>query len=138
MAHVEQNQIIVDGPRTVVYRVALLGDGSSSDFANKVIVQTNTFNPIPNRFRVKKVEAQFSVFAGKLEFYEATTPANSLTFLTIPEATFVSTQWGYFNGVPGTSAGNFNGEISISTQNLDQAGAQGTIIFTLDKMFTDD
>ena len=126
MANTITSQILSDGERNAVVRISIVGD-SSGDEASTTLVNASDFSGSFGDLKITGIWAQLDGFSAKLEWNANT----NVDILNIPANLEIDQKFGDFGGLINSSGAGKNGDIDITTTDLDTE--EGTIILWMKK-----
>ena len=120
MANLVGIQDQVDGPRHLVVRVDITGDGSS---ATESVTVAETALKNCEEFRLDRITGRLAGFSGNLE-WEGTTPVE---FLQIPDGADMERNFTSVSGETNPKVAGYTGDVKLNLAGL-AAGEKGSLL----------
>ena len=131
MANVGTKQTLMDGPRNLVVKVALVADGVADSSDELMINVSDYSSPTPdgtNPVKITRIWAQLAGFAATLE-WDATTNVDIVTISIDME---FDQDYRSIGGLVNNAGTGITGDILIDTAGI-AAGDEGTILLWMRK-----
>lgn len=129
MANTITKQTLNDGERNLVVKVTIAGEGSGSDEASTVLIDSSTFSGAPTNLRLDRIEANLIGFSATLEW---DADAN-VDMIHIPADEPFREDYRAFGGLQNAGGTGVTGDINITTTGLTVAADLGHMTLWLRK-----
>jgi len=128
MANTLEVQTLNDGPRNLVLKVHVDGDGTG-DYAAQSIVDISSYNGAPTHMRINRVIGSLSGFTAEL-IWDATTDKHCLN---VPDYEFEGC-FAHFGGLTNNAGAGKTGDLLLTTTGLG-AGDTGHLVIEMVKHY---
>ncbi len=131
MANVITKQTIMDGPRNLVVKATIVGDGVEGEYTDELLINVSDYSsPTPdgtNPVKITKIWACLNGFSATLE-WDATT---NVDILTIPQDEDFDQDYTDISGLANNAGTGITGDILIDTAGL--GAEEGTLLLWMRK-----